>query len=139
MIEYIKSKSKGLSCPIAIFAIGLLILQLVLFNIGVIFFNADYDKSINTNHISREDVEREQLFPKEITKPADGTFNGYPIYFQREKNVETIPHCVGENYHEKKSWQKKSCEFSNLFCFDTAKKDFVVFKNIGNEQMYKHA
>jgi hypothetical protein len=130
--------SGGLSCPfgappIAIFAIGLLISQLVIFNIGVVYFqNDNYNDSANTKQLPQriEDI-----------KPADGSFNGYPIWFRKDQkdDIETFSHCVGENYQEETSWQKKSCEFSNLFCFDTAKKDYVVFDLDKNEDMYDHA
>lgn len=72
---------------------------------------------------------------------SDGTFNGYPLHFRQteQKYVETISHCVGENYQEKDSWQKKSCEFSIFFCFDTATKDYVVFDRTENEKFYSNA
>ena len=142
------SKSSGLACPfgappIAIFAVGLLVSQLIIFNIGAIYFQGDnYYDSANTNHISRQDGRQREL-PQRIEdiKPADGTFNGYPIWFRKDQkdNIETFSHCVGENYQEETSWQKKSCEFSNLFCFDTATKDYVVFDLDKNEGMYDHA
>jgi len=138
-----RSKISCLSCPfptIAIFAVGLLVSQLVIFNIGVIFFHGDNNYSVNTNHVSRQNVQRELPQKQEDIKPADGTFNGHPIFFRKDqKDIETISHCVGENYQEETSWQKKSCEFSNLFCFDTKIKNFVVFDNSLNEEMYKHA
>lgn len=142
------SKSSGLSCPfgappIAIFAVGLLVSQLIIFNIGAIYFQGDnYYDSANTNHISRQDGRQRELPHRiEDIKPADGTFNGYPIWFRKDQkdNIETFSHCVGENYQEETSWQKKSCEFSNLFCFDTATKDYVVFDLDKNEGMYDHA
>mmetsp|Transcript_27141 Transcript_27141/g.30344 ORF Transcript_27141/g.30344 Transcript_27141/m.30344 type:complete len:550 (+) Transcript_27141:182-1831(+) len=137
------SKISGLSCPfptITIFAVGLLLSQLVIFNIWVIYFHGDNNYSVNTNHVSRQNVQRELPHPEEDVKPADGTFNGHPIFFRKDqKDIETISHCVGENYQDETSWQKKSCEFSNLFCFDTKKKDFVVFDNSRNEEMYKYA
>ena len=150
-----RSKRSGFSCPfspIALLAIGLLVLQLVIFNIGLIFFHGnDDDGSVNTmmkNRVSREPVVLQrgdidmQRFSNRNRKPAaaDGIFNGYPIYFRKDsQNVETTSHCVGENFQEKTSWQKKSCEFSELFCFDTAKHDFVVFESTKNEEMYNHA
>ena len=148
------SSSLFSSCPfppIAIFAICLLVSQLVIFNIGVIFFQGDTNDfasdSTNTNKnlLSRQRRQQQRELPvrpysEEDIKAADGTFNGYPVYFRKDqKDIETISHCVGENYQNESSWQKKSCEFSELFCFDTATKDYVVFDKPENEKMYKHA
>ena len=139
--------------PIAIAAICLLISQLVILNVGIIIFQGDTDDlgSNNLKHPPQQQVRQKEREPyqqiqskrhysKRDFETADGTFNGYPIHFQEgKKQVETISHCVGENYQKGTSWQKRSCEFSDFFCFDTATKDYVVFDRLENEKVYKHA
>lgn len=129
--------------PIAIVAVCLLISQLVIFNIGVIIFqdrNIEVDLSSGSTNVKTPSQESVRRYSKGDLEAADGSFNGYPVYFRKDiRNVETISHCVGENYQEETSWQKRSCEFSDFFCFDTVTKDYVVFDKVENEMMYKHA
>ena len=126
----------------------MLISQLVIFNVGVIFFQSDRN---SIEHFPQKDrkVENPQTkwnknknnYDNENNFPTpDAYFNNYPIYFRKDqRDIETISHCVGENYQAESSWQKKSCEFTHLFCFCMAKKDFVVFEKPENEKMYEHA
>ena len=145
--------------PIAIAAICLLVAQLVIFNIGVIVLRDNTNEvdlssgSTNVNILSQERRRQKQpgqgqlsrtksarRYTSEVAEAADGSFNGSPVYFRKDQiNIETLSHCVGENYQEETSWQKKSCEFSDFFCFDTETKDYVVFDRAENEKMYKHA
>jgi len=129
----------------------------VILNIGAIFFQGKTNEidlsfgSTNVNILSRQQLrqnQREQLpnvkssrhHSQGDAEDADGTFNGYPVYFRKDQiHIETISHCVGENYQDESSWKKRSCEFSDFFCFDTATKDYVVFDRAENEKMYKHA
>ena len=132
--------------PIATIAICLLLLQLVVLNIVAIVFQGktttdtnefNPSSSTNANILSRD---LESHYSKEDADFADGRFNGHPIYFRKDqKNVETRSHCVGENYQDETSWQKRSCEFSDIFCFDIVTKDYVVFDRAENEKMYRHA
>mmetsp|Transcript_14027 Transcript_14027/g.35293 ORF Transcript_14027/g.35293 Transcript_14027/m.35293 type:complete len:547 (+) Transcript_14027:158-1798(+) len=128
------------SCPlprIAIAAICLLISQLVILNVVVIVFQAKTNPNEVDPILPRKSA---HLYSKNDLDAADGIFNGYPVYFRKDqKNVETVSHCVGENYQDSTSWQKRSCEFSDFFCFDTVKKDYVVFDKAENDRMYKHA
>jgi len=128
---------------IAIAAICLLISQLVILNVVVIVFQAKAntdDSSSPNGNILPQNSRPAYLYSKKDLDAADGVFNGYPVYFQKDKaNVETLSHCVGENYQDETSWQKRSCEFSDFFCFDTVTKDYVVFDRADNENMYKHA
>jgi len=143
--------------PIAIIVICLLISQLVIFKIGVIIFRGETNEidlssgSTNVNILLQEQSRQKQpeqlphtksarLYSKQEIEAADGTFNGYPVYFRKDQmDVETLSHCVGEDYQEETSWQKRSCEFSDFFCFDTATNEYVVFDKAENEKMYKHA
>jgi hypothetical protein len=79
-------------------------------------------------------------------KPADGSFNGHPIYYQEAATTTTSSssqpiysnlHCVGETneepfFHKRISthmdftWRTRSCHFE-FFCFDTVDKEFVIF------------
>jgi hypothetical protein len=80
----------------------------------------------------------------------EGTFNGYPIKYRvltsdssteqqpHAPAVETIVHCVGENYQNTKSWMHRSCEFTEMFCFDVETKDYVVFQNQQDQHIYKY-
>jgi len=80
------------------------------------------------------------FYSKKDIEDADGSFSGHPIYFRKDQTgIETLSHCIGENYQDETSWQKRSCEFSNHFCFDTATKDYVVFDRIENKNMYETA
>jgi hypothetical protein len=143
--------------PIAIVAVCLLIVQLVILNIGELVFRGKTNEAGVTlgsapvdNILSHQRRQQKQQnskrsglarrFSKKEMEIADGRFNGYPIHFRKDQiNVETLSHCVGENYQEKSSWMKRSCEFSDFFCFDTTTKDYVVFDRAENEKMYKHA
>ena len=78
---------------------------------------------------------------------VDGTFNGYPLRYREilpdqddpsRPSMSTSVHCVGENYQNGTSWMHRSCEFTELFCFDTSTKDYVVFESSFDRQMYKH-
>lgn len=132
--------------PITIFVIVLIVTQLVIFNIGVNVFhytgsNRDvlfgfHQRSLRNNGYSPihiEDTEGTKRFAAYM-KDADGTFNGYPIHFRRKEAVESLSHCVGENYQEGVSWMHRSCEF-NFFCFDTQTKDYVVFHSPEEERI----
>lgn len=69
---------------------------------------------------------------------TEGTFNGYPIRYRELYDPSTTVHCVGENYQNKTSWIHRSCEFTDLFCFDTNTKDFVVFQSEEDRRIYHH-
>ena len=71
----------------------------------------------------------------------DGTFNGYPIYYQSniQDPIYSQMHCVGDTYDDptywkrkKKnvdlSWQSRSCHLE-FFCYDVDSKEYVVFFN----------
>jgi Glycosyltransferase 61 len=133
--------------PVVIFSIGLVVAQLVMFNVGVtVFHDTGNNPTVSLRlpqrklldgdgpHLQRN--QNNQGFPIEGAA-ADGTFNGYPIYFRTKDAVETVPHCVGENYQEGVSWMHRSCEF-NFFCFDTETKDYVVFQSPEEERIYPH-
>ena len=128
--------------PIAVIAICLLLSQLVVLNIVVIVFRG---KSITTADKSGFDlgssttIQKQHKFDGEF-ESNDGTFNGYPMVFRKDQtNIETRSHCVGENYQDETSWQKRSCEFSELFCFDVEKKEYAVFDRAENERIYTNA
>ena len=133
------------SCsPVAIFAVGLILAQAVIFNIGVNFLHRSSLPSAPQNHPAKVPVRGFQRTRKTKTRKraapdpnADGNFSGYPIYFKQEKEIFTSPHCVGENYQEGKSWMHRSCKF-NFFCFDASTKDFVVFQSPSEEKIYSH-
>jgi hypothetical protein len=123
--------------PIAVFAIGLIVAQLVIFNIGVNVFHTANNRNVLSRSHQRnlrngdgphiDQNKATKRFSADI-EHADGTFNGYPIHFRTKEAVETVSHCVGENYQEGVSWMHRSCEFS-FFCFDTETKDYVVFQS----------
>lgn len=133
---------QGPFSSIATLAICLLVSQLVIFNIGVILYRGKTNG--NESNIPSNEYNKPALYIKSVHYSEEdpigvGAFNGYPVYFkQHQIDVETSSHCVGENYQEKTSWQKKSCHFNDLFCFDTKTKDYVVFENSEREKMYKH-
>ena len=86
----------------------------------------------------------------ETTAPADGYFNGYPIYLQRnEQNGDggsemnkfhSTVHCVGETHtmhpmnnrldgkDADKSWMYRSCEFTNI-CLHASSKEFYLIES----------
>jgi hypothetical protein len=132
----------------------LIITQLAVFHVGM---NVLYDGSMLIQHsqqrkleedvsiIDATDVIKKTRQSRKKTKHfvvndenSDGTFVGYPIYFrENEKGIETLPHCVGENYQQNRAWMHRSCEFS-FICFDITTKDYVVFQSPEDEQIYKH-
>jgi hypothetical protein len=65
---------------------------------------------------------------------ADGTFNGGPIYLKRHATYSSAVHCVGDNFQGPNAWKSQSCRFQNL-CFDTSKKDFVIFESSTDAQL----
>jgi hypothetical protein len=141
-----KQPSK-LSCsPISLFGIGLIIAQLVIFNIGVSFFQDDDTQlqqqqhqglsvhSINNRRSTRTRTTRKKTPPD---PNADGTFNGHPIYYREKEDMYSLSHCVGENYQSEKSFMHRSCRFSFL-CFDTQEKEFVAFRSPNESKLHKH-
>lgn len=154
-------------CPtssiVAVFAAAVLVAaQLVIFNnnnVGVsVVFDTGADNNISPTFSSRLFHRRHLLtsdnnnnnndpppplvgtkaarFRHEV-KTADGSFNGYPIYLRTRVDVETVSHCVGENYQGNVSWMHRSCEF-RFFCFDTKTKEYVVFQSSEEEQIFRH-
>jgi hypothetical protein len=150
MVEMSRSNRQKsmLPCsPVAIFGAGLIVAQLVIFNIGVNFFHNSNDSSIDPQyhgglptsmHGHHQIKKRAKPINRVVSDPqADGTFNGYPIYFREKTGVYTSPHCVGENYQEDQSWMRRSCKF-NFVCFDVTTKDFVVVQSQKEEKIYSH-
>lgn len=132
--------------PIVVIAVCLLISQLVVLNIGIICFQVKNGAGDATFLLQQKQGEQlphhkqNTVYSKKDVEDADGSFNGHPIYFRKDKtDIETLSHCVGENYQDETSWQKRSCEFSNFFCFDTATKDYVVFDKPENKNIYEIA
>ena len=126
--------------PMMVFAICLLASQLLIFNVGVIMLEGKIHSSENSVVFESPFPSKMEFLSKNYKKRPDGTFNGYPIYFRKDQtDIETTIHCVGENYQDKNSWLKKSCEFKDYFCFDTATNNYVVFDKPENEKLYKHA
>jgi len=127
-----------------VFAIFLLASQLLIFNVGVIMLEGKNSENIvfgGSSSAGSPLPSKMDFLSKNSQKraEADGTFNGYPIHFRKDQeDIETIIHCVGENYQDKKSWLKKSCEFKDYFCFDTATNNYVVFDKPENEKLYRH-
>lgn len=137
----LRSKQKGKSqcSPFAVVGFVLVVTQLLIFHVGIHFFHGSHllqpqqiEKHPPIHGFQQNFRKRKQ--PRKQRKPvvddpnADGTFNGYPIYFKEKTNIQTLPHCVGENYATQNSWMQRSCKF-NFFCFDVSKKDFVVFRS----------
>jgi hypothetical protein len=60
-------------------------------------------------------------------RTPDGTFNGLPIYFTTDGSIDSTASCVGENYQDN-AYMYRSCFFTH-FCFDTVKKDYVLFQS----------
>eukprot|EP00980_Cylindrotheca_fusiformis_P020104 scaffold7176_cov134-Cylindrotheca_fusiformis.AAC.1 len=71
----------------------------------------------------------------------EGTFNGYPIYFEdvSDQSLASQVHCIGESYEKKKlirriakridvSWQHRSCHF-HFFCYDLEAKEYVLYQS----------
>jgi hypothetical protein len=142
------------SMPMALFAMALILFQVLIFHDGLSVLRSDNSSQQQHRSLAIETPPLGQIhlstaraktttattkhFERVDAPPADGTFNGYPVYFRQDvKEIETTSHCVGENYQEGKSWMHRSCEFS-FFCFDTATKDFVVFQSPEDEKIYVH-
>lgn len=70
---------------------------------------------------------------------ADGTFSGVPIYYHTvsDDNIHSTVSCVGENY-QPNAYMYRSCHFTH-FCFDTEKKDFVLFQSPQEQEWSRHA
>ena len=149
-------KGKSFCSPLAIFGIGLIIAQLVIFNIGISFFHG------NTPISTQQSPNQQRLTGNALPAPrtssssfssrrrpdrrrssntpdphSDGTFNGYPIYYREEQDRFSTAHCVGENYQEGKAWLHRSCQFSFL-CFDTQAREYVLYQNPQERQLYPH-
>lgn len=142
----------GLSCsPFVIIGTVLVLTQLLIFAIVINFFHTKYLEATQTSqnfaaaHIDGfkndpripKPVKQKSRPQRTIDPNADGTFNGYSIYYREKKGLHTLPHCVGENYVDGVSWMYRSCKF-NLFCFDTSTKDYVVFQSPEEEALYSH-
>jgi hypothetical protein len=143
--RFTRQKPRCACSPVVIFGTGLIIVQLAIFRIGLSVFHASNDINHNDGKtpakISVQSFQQtRRKKPKRKTysdATADGKFNGYPIHFKETKGVHTLPHCVGENYQEGKSWMHRSCRF-DFFCFDTDIKEFVVFESPDDEKLYTH-
>jgi hypothetical protein len=130
---------------ITIFACVLIVAQLVIFNLSVVVLQSNgtsrdalfvfHRRSLRNGdgRVHMEDNKGAKRFASD-TKDADGTFNGYPVHFRSKDAVETLSHCVGENYQKDVSWMHRSCEF-DFFCFDTQTKDYVVFQYPDEERI----
>ena len=140
-----KQPGKLKNCsPLSLFGIGLIIAQLVIFNLGVSFFHDDTQfqqqnqglsvHSINNRRSTRTRTTRKQT---PLDPNADGTFNGHPIYYREKKDIYSLSHCVGENYQSEKAWMHRSCRFSFL-CFDTQEKEFVAFRSPIESKLDEH-
>lgn len=85
--------------------------------------NVNVQKVSVRNRLSRQHLE---------TRKADGSFNGFPIYYNDGSDgpLHSTVHCVGENHNEKEnnSWMYRSCEFRHL-CFDVAAKQYVIYRS----------
>ena len=128
--------------------------ELILINVGVTrqqHHGVPQPSSLQSNSIPESTTEwrKAATVPPKITRVPDGTFNGYPIYLHEKaksnKNIKdndggaaasssssspyyySSVHCIGENYHTKKSWFQRSCHYS-LLCFDTTSTEFVVYQ-----------
>jgi hypothetical protein len=142
-----KSKKK---CLHPLFVAGFLILALQIFVLRQQFTSGGPSMDAPTAQLA--DLPSFSSFNKHQTTTStktqsrvpDGTFNGYPVYLHDNANTggdNTTPalysqvHCVGETYgipiknsKIETSWMYRSCRFS-LLCFDTERKDFVVFQD----------
>lgn len=67
-----------------------------------------------------------QSLPTTTIPSADGTFNGFDIFFV-DAPPRSTAHCVGENFQEDQSWLFRSCEYTTL-CFDLDRRDMVVYR-----------
>ena len=128
--------------PVAIFGFGLIIAQLIIFNIGVSVFQNNSEIAIASSSASTAagyvNIAQQQSRPSNVIMKnhkvlkdpkSDGTFNGYPIYYHESiKDKFSLSHCIGENYQEGESWKHRSCRFTFL-CFDMSIKDYVVFQH----------
>jgi hypothetical protein len=140
-----RQKSAFACSPGAIFGAGLIVAQLVIFNIGISFFHSSESSvdppqhgKILPMHAFQQRKRRKPARKRVVSDPqADGTFNGYPVYYKEKQGVHTAPHCVGENYQKGKAWMHRSCKF-NFICFDTSTKDYVVFQSPEEEKIYAH-
>lgn len=100
-----------------------------------------------------------------LNRTADGTFNGYPVYYH-EVQQQTDPklyysqvHCVGETYPGKPmdlsriaakrkkeqqavkdldwTWLHRSCKFS-FFCLDTATKEYQIYQDPDEKELINY-
>jgi hypothetical protein len=149
MVRY--AKKSDLSCsPFTIIGAGLVLAQFLIFNVGINFFHNKYLLQPESTQLGKpppihefqqgrrsKAAKRKPRHQITVDPNADGTFNGYSIYYKEKKGAHTLPHCVGENYVEEVAWKHRSCNF-NFFCFDVTKKDFVVFQSPEEEELYSH-
>lgn len=61
-----------------------------------------------------------------LSLPADGSFNGIPLFFKHDKTSYSSVACVGENY-QPDSFLYRSCHFRH-FCLDVEQQDFVIIQ-----------
>ncbi len=84
-------------------------------------------ETIAMQGIPRNQFSRRKVIEAE-RRNADGSFNGFPIYFNNgSKPYHSTVHCVGDN-HLKSAWMYRSCEFRHL-CFDTEAKQYVIYRS----------
>jgi hypothetical protein len=90
-----------------------------------------------TDYASPPDAKKNgnHLQQNKKTKPADGTFNGHPMYLQQGQPFHSTVHCVGETHHAETAWMYRSCEFTQL-CLDTQTSEFYVIES-PNEQQFQ--
>ena len=153
-----KSSSSISSCssPLMLLGLSLVAAQIMIFYIGMSYFRAESNMaelelqastSRNLEHpphrqaygptTSKASVAKKKRPKVTQDANADGSFNGYPIYYRSQKGRYSLSHCVGENYQERKAWMHRSCRFSFL-CFDTDKKEYVVFQSPEETNFLKH-
>eukprot|EP00539_Tryblionella_compressa_P017588 CAMPEP_0178850864 /NCGR_PEP_ID=MMETSP0746-20121128/20784_1 /TAXON_ID=913974 /ORGANISM="Nitzschia punctata, Strain CCMP561" /LENGTH=545 /DNA_ID=CAMNT_0020516327 /DNA_START=35 /DNA_END=1673 /DNA_ORIENTATION=+ len=132
--------------PLVLFGMSLIFIQLAMFHFGIsilmgdegslsssLVFQSQQGRSLaSDNSNNRHDIVEGVMNLEKRGKlkyftvnddAADGTFSGYPIYLkENQKHVETVPHCVGENYQQDK-----------YGCIGRANSAFFV-----STKMYKH-
>jgi len=106
--------------------------QLVIFPLlaNVILLNGDHDGASNNNLLFSTASSKQRTLPGRSS--PDGTFNGGPIYLQKNKPLHEMAshvHCVGEKYQKDTSWMERSCHFTSLFCYNASAHDYVVFNS----------
>jgi hypothetical protein len=120
-------------------AVGIVLLVLELLLLRIAWNHPLPSASTTQDATPLDQIQQAATHPR---RQPDGTFNGYPVYYQDANTTAThtkpysLLHCVGENYQAEINWMHRSCHF-RFFCFNVDSKEFSIYQRPEDVQIRK--